>query len=383
MAAPVNSTITTPTLPVASTPTTSPSSAGLGDVASSLSSAAENTGFSAQISGCFSSMWQSLKSCINWLTCGWLCPTDPVTTPVTVPVAPPVSTLSDQELLAMIRGQFVTAPVTTPVPAADMVTYARDRFNEIQSPVVKMEAYETVLRAVNSTDDIARTFYDALPEGTGIVEASKSAVRRFIWEANGRNDAGHGANYGNHMIATAPRGPTAQQAAQNLRTALAAAATTSTSTTTTSTTTSTTTTSTTTAAIVAADAGRINTIRGVFAAADTAGTAVAVADINNIVAQFTAIQQPTVKLDALAYILNAPRTTDPIAQACIAALPAGTAGTVEVSQEALRQQIWQANSRSSALAGFDHGLNFGPHVIGTAPRGVLVQTAVANLRTLI
>lgn len=282
----------------------------------------------------------------------------------------------------MIRGQFVTGPASTPVPAADMVTYALDRFNEIQSHAVRMEAFETVLRAVNSTDDIARTFYNALPEGTGIVEASKSAFRRYIWEANGRNDAGHGANYGDHIIATAPRGPLALQAAQNLRTALAAAATTTSSTTTTST--STTTTSTTTTAIIAADAGRINTIRGVFAAADTAGTAVAAADVNNVVAQFIAIVQPTVKLDALTYILNAPRTTDAIVQACIAALQAGTIpATVEVSQEALKHQMWLANGSSDVYGGVPYGLNFGAHVIGTAPRGTLVQTAVANLRTLI
>ncbi len=289
--------------------------------------------------------------------------------------------MSDAELLGMIRGQFVAAPATTPVPAADMVAYALARFQEIQSPVVKMEAFETVLSAVNSTDDIARQFYQALPDGTpGAVEASKSALRYHIWLANGRNDEGQGANFGHHIITTAIRTrPLTMQASQNLRAALGAAATTTSGTTSSSTTTA----ATTTATVAAADAGRINTIRGAFAAADMAGTAVSAADITNVVALFTAIVQPTVKLNALTYILGAPRTTDAIVQQCIAALPAGTPGTVEVSQEALKQQIWQANGRSSILAGIDHGLNFGPHVIGAAPRSILVQTAVANLRTLI
>ncbi len=215
--------------------TTAPASTGVSSVASSIASSAPaaSQGFSAQISAWIASVADAIRGCLATLPLigGWFEKNTPAITTTTASTTTPLTTRwTDAELVNMIRGQFVVAPATTTiaVPAADIVNYTLNLFGQIQSPVSKMEAFQAVLGAVNSTDDIARQFYGALSDGTlgGPLEASKTAFREQIWIANGRADDGHGAGYGDHMIAHAIRGPLAQQAAQNLRNLLAATSTT-------------------------------------------------------------------------------------------------------------------------------------------------------------
>ena len=381
MAAPVTSTTTTTLNQVpATTSTTSSTSAGVGATASSISSAADNQGFSAQISAWVSNCVDSIRKCLAKLPLigYWF---DKGATPATTTTTTTTTTTADADLLTMIRASFVAAPAAgaaaPAVPDAAGVNYLLGLFAQIQSPVVKMGAFHSVLSAANSTDDIARQFYNSLPEGTaGTTEASKNSFKHQLWVSNGRNDNGMGVGFGDHILNNAPRGPLALQAAQDLRTALAPA-TTTTSTTTTSTTT--TTAATTTMARALADANRINQIRATFTAAGAATTAVSTASIANVVALFQAIQSPVIKMDALNLILTDPTSTDVIAQQCINGLPDGDAGTVEPSKNALKLQIWEANGRNDG----GHGVNFGAHTIGVDPRGLLVRTAANSLRALI
>ena len=44
----------------------------------------------------------------------------------------------------------------------------------------------------------------------------------------------------------------------------------------------------------------------------------------------------------------------------------------------LKHLIWDANGQSSMLDGFEYGLDFGSHILETAPQGDLVRTAVAQ-----
>jgi hypothetical protein len=111
------------------------------------------------------------------------------------------------------------------VPPAAIVTSLLQLFGEINSPAAKIEAFQVVLEASNSTDDIARQFYDTLPEGDGTSAASKSSFRRHVWLGNNGGDSvynghDHGAGFGDHIVWHAIRGPLAQQAARNLHAAL-------------------------------------------------------------------------------------------------------------------------------------------------------------------
>lgn len=396
-----NAATSTSTTPVTTSNTTS-TTAGISTATSSISSAADNQGFSAQISAWISSVMDTIRNCLSKLPLigSWFEKATPATTTSTTSTTTTTTTWSDAELLAMIRGQFVAAGGTTSTttiaaPAADVVAYALNNFNQIQSPVTKMDAFLAVLSAVNSTDDIARQFYNGLPEGTPNVEASRSAFRNHLWIANGRTSViggvDQGMGFGDHIIGTAPRGPLAQQAAQNLRAALAAAAVTTSTSTSTSTaaSTSTTTAATSSTTVVinrAADAGHINGIRNILTAADAAGTAVTAPILANIVNLFTQIQGPVTKMDAFQMILTSARSTPALMQQCFAALPVGAAGTLEASQEALKFQMWKANGDSSFIGLVDHGMNFGAHVIGNvgvAPCDLLTRTASTNLRALL
>jgi len=244
MATPV-STNTSAAAPVSpTTPVVQPAtSAGLSSVASSLAPATDQ-GFSGQISACIASIFETIRGCLARLPCiGYWFESTPVTTitpPVTIP-NPTTIGWTDAQLVSMIRGAFpsvsavsaITSTTTVPViPPPDMVNYLLSLFGQIQAPDAKIDAFHSVLDASNSNDGIAKQFYDALPEGTGVpVEASKSAFRHQIWAANGSsvyNGHDHGPGFGDHIVYGAIRGPLAQQAAINLRTALIAARTAST-----------------------------------------------------------------------------------------------------------------------------------------------------------
>jgi hypothetical protein len=215
---------------------------GLSSVSSSIASSApaSSQGCSAQIGAWFASCIDAIRGCLAKLPLigSWFEKSTPVTTTIpstTSSVA--VSTgYTDAQLLNMISGVFAPAASTSTsstvaVPDAAIVTYVLGLFGQIQSPVVKIEAFQAVLGAINSTDDIARQFYDALPEGTiGVVEASRSSFRERVWISNGNSSTygghDHGAGFGDFIVYNAIRSPLAQTGAQGLRTALVAAATT-------------------------------------------------------------------------------------------------------------------------------------------------------------
>lgn len=90
------------------------------------------------------------------------------------------------------------------------VVEALDDFRQIQRPHIKIDAFDWVLSAHNSTDEIAMQFYNALPEDL------KRKFREAIYIANGRNDENHGIGFGEHIIATNIRGALSRQAAGNL-----------------------------------------------------------------------------------------------------------------------------------------------------------------------
>jgi hypothetical protein len=215
---------------------------GLSSVPSSIASSAppSSQGCSSQISAWFASCIDAIRGCLAKLPLigSWFEKNTPATTTIpstTSSVA--ISTgYTDAQLLNMISGVFApagsitTGATTVPVPDATIVNYVLGLFGQIQSPVVKIEAFRAVLGAMNSTDDIARQFYDALPEGTiGTLEASRSSFREQVWIANGRSSVDgsghdHGSGYGDFVVYHAIRTPLAQAGAQNLRNALAAAA---------------------------------------------------------------------------------------------------------------------------------------------------------------
>ncbi len=121
------------------------------------------------------------------------------------------------------------------IPAVDQVAYLVAQIANITAPAAKMEAFEAVLVAQNSTDDIARQFYAALPadnqngfKGQMYAENGNSSVRA------GRD---HGAGFGDYMVHHEIRSDHAKLAAANYRAALLTAPTTTGSTTTTGTTT--------------------------------------------------------------------------------------------------------------------------------------------------
>lgn len=231
----ISTTTAGPTATTASSSTTAPVSTGLSGASSIASAApAATQGCSAQISAWFASCIDAIRGCLAKLPLigSWFdnSASATTTTPGTSStLGTSTTTWTDADLVRMIAGQFVSAGPTTgatvAVPAADVVNYTLTLFGQIQSPVAKMEAFGAVLGAINSTDDIARQFYGALPEGTiGTLGASRSSFREYAWIANGRNDNGHGPGYGDHVVQHEIRTLLAQTAVQNLRNALATAA---------------------------------------------------------------------------------------------------------------------------------------------------------------
>jgi hypothetical protein len=110
-----------------------------------------------------------------------------------------------------------SSQVAFPVPSPDLINTVLIPFQKCRSPEVKMEAFCDVLQATNSTDDIARQFYKALPEGKiGKLDASRTLLRHYIWLVNSQSDNGLSLGFSEHAIATAPRSFLAIHAAQCL-----------------------------------------------------------------------------------------------------------------------------------------------------------------------
>lgn len=247
-----SSTVPPTTSTVPPTTTTAPQGVSSGGSSITPAAPAESPGYCAQISAWWANVCASIRSFLASIpligdffkdsTPATSTPgtTTGTTTPGTTTPGTAPTTWTDAERVNMIRGQFVPAPATTATttvaatPSAYIADYTINLFRQIQSPVSKMEAFQAVLVAQNSTDDIARLFYNVLPEGTitagrADLGATKQCFKEYIWRANARGphepgfDNGLGANYGDHMIATAIRGPLPKQAAQNLLNAIAAA----------------------------------------------------------------------------------------------------------------------------------------------------------------
>jgi hypothetical protein len=218
-------------------------STGLSNVASSIASSTTTAdlGFSAQISAWIASAVEAVRDCLAKLPFigSWCERSTPVSTTTTIAPAPTTIVYTDAEIVAMIRGQFVPVPgtgstgISIGVPPADVVDYTLGLFAQIVSPVAKMQAFEAVLGANNSTLEIARDFYERLSDGAltdaqltaGTREASKQSFRYQMWRDNaGAGGHGssvydghdHGAGFGDHMIYHAIRSPLAQQAVRNV-----------------------------------------------------------------------------------------------------------------------------------------------------------------------
>jgi len=205
-----------PNTPVSSNQPAPAAPAGVASAPSSITSSVQEAGkgFIAQISAWISNIVDKICKCLANLF-GWFSRSTPPT-PVPDSVAEPVPT--DNEILNLINDSFVTNSNT--ILSNEVVNYALNLFGKIQSPTVKMRAFQTILNATNATDDFARQFYNVLPDGTGQgFEASKASFRWFIWDAGGENE--NSLSFADDVIATAIRGPLAKQAVQNLINALA------------------------------------------------------------------------------------------------------------------------------------------------------------------
>lgn len=232
--APVETSVTVPT-----TATATP--AGVASTPSTITSAApapaeSSKGFCAQISDFVARVIDSICNFLgkipstigSWFTKSASTASTNQNTTTSTTTSAPAASWTDQERVEMIRQMFVPVPETTTagdtavaVPAQDMVEYALELFRGIQSPIEKMMVFNAVLTANNSTDAIARQFYDALPPGTaGHLEASQTSFRECIWHANGNSSMHdrieYGMRFGEHIIDTAIRGPLAQGAADDL-----------------------------------------------------------------------------------------------------------------------------------------------------------------------
>lgn len=230
-AAPVTTTTATTTATATATAT------GL-STASTLTSAApaQSSGFSATISSWVSSVVDAIRNCLAKLPLigSFFATAQPVTTTAVTTTAAATTTPVDADYVNMIKNVFVAAPgtgatTTAAVPSADVVAYALDCFNRIQAPAAKMEAFQAVLAAANSTDGIATQFYGALDA------AQQTAFRSEIWVANGRSSidatgVNRSVGFGEHIVATDIRGALAQQAIRNVIANLAAATSTTAST---------------------------------------------------------------------------------------------------------------------------------------------------------
>ncbi len=91
-----------------------------------------------------------------------------------------------------------TATPDIPVPQNDVIAFALNHFNKIQYPVHQLEVFSAILGAVNSTDSIAKQFYDGLPIRI------QNEFKRMLWMNNGcssvRAGHDHGAGFGDYMV---------------------------------------------------------------------------------------------------------------------------------------------------------------------------------------
>ncbi len=127
--------------------------------------------------------------------------------------------LMNATLTSQIEKTFSRSAVNA--PSSDAVNSLLITFQKCHSQAVKMDVFRRVLDAINSTDDIAIQFYQALPEGSiEKFDASRSGLRYYIWIANCRIDNGLGLGFGEHVISTQPRGPLVKQGASALYSAL-------------------------------------------------------------------------------------------------------------------------------------------------------------------
>lgn len=127
---------------------------------------------------------------------------------------------TDKETLELLRREFYQGSQQDRLIPVDpnVVEYLLFLFSKIQSQLAKLKAFQIVLLANNSTPDIARKFFEALPEGTpGVTEASKSTLRELIWIANGCDDEGMGLNFGHFIIRERITSPLVLEVVQALR----------------------------------------------------------------------------------------------------------------------------------------------------------------------
>ena len=111
-----------------------------------------------------------------------------------------VSSNTDSALVAAIKQIFRTEgtedirqAVAIKAPDDPVIRYALNSFGLIQDPAAKMDAFASVLWANNTTADIAKQFYAALPSDM------QDQFRFHIYEQNGRNDEGHGFGFGHYV----------------------------------------------------------------------------------------------------------------------------------------------------------------------------------------
>jgi hypothetical protein len=118
----------------------------------------------------------------------------------------------DEVRLNAIKNKFIDTKhmINIPALAPEDVAETLNLFKQMQSLWHKAAAFEHVLIAANSTDDIVRKFYGELPDPI------QTSFRKAIWLKNNKNDRGYGLGFGEHIIATNIRGDLAQRAAEEL-----------------------------------------------------------------------------------------------------------------------------------------------------------------------
>ncbi len=174
-------------------------------------------GFSTTLRSWISTVLDAIRNCFSRFPIigPWLA-SSPTPLP---PVVPPATTIiSDADYVRMIKNVFVEVPASATataapvvVPGDDVVAYVLDCFNHIHDVEPKMQAFQAILTAPNSTDVHARQFYDALNE------TAQTAFRAQIYTANGNSDVdtdgvSYGIHFGEHIIDRDIKGPLAQQA---------------------------------------------------------------------------------------------------------------------------------------------------------------------------
>jgi hypothetical protein len=128
------------------------------------------------------------------------------------------SSNSDSALVDAIKQIFRTEgtestrqAIAGEAPSGSVVSYALNSFNLIQNPAAKMDAFVSVLGASNTTDAIARGFYEALPGDM------KDQFKSHIYEQNGGNNEGHGFEFGDYVVENKILGNLSIQAARHYR----------------------------------------------------------------------------------------------------------------------------------------------------------------------